>query len=73
MKRLLSTIAAVAVLLGESGAMAQEPQFGAPSDVDFAKRLWNALDAARLVGLTSVTATTYRGGTGLHTETLITL
>lgn len=25
------------------------------------------------MGLTSVTATTYQGGTGLHTETLITL
>jgi hypothetical protein len=36
MKRLLSTIAAVAVLLGVSGAIAQEPQFGAPSDVDVA-------------------------------------
>ena len=53
MRRLLSPIAATVTLLGlAAAALAQDPQFGPPLDVDFAKRLWNAMEAARMVGRT---------------------
>ncbi len=68
-------IVATVMLTGLSAAaFAQDaPPFGTPEDVDFANRLWQQLANARMVGPDALSATTYQGGTGLHTETLITL
>ena len=44
-----------------------------PDDVAYANQLWQQMAAARLVGPDAILTTTYKGGTGLHTETLITV
>ncbi len=68
-------IIATAMVAGLAGAsLAQDaPPFGSPEDIDFANQLWRELSAARMVGPDALGATTYQGGTGLHTETLISL
>lgn len=73
----LRTIAiAAAALCGAAAVgLAQDmpPPFGSPEDVAFAERLWTQLEAERIVGPNALRATTYQGGTGPHTDTLITL
>lgn len=62
-----------ALLLTASAGVAQQAPFGGGDDVAFARSLWTAMADARMVGANSLAATTYQGGTGLHTETLISL
>lgn len=52
---------------------AQQAPFGGNDDVAFAEKLWGALIDARMVGPDAIQATTYEGGTGLHSVRLITL
>lgn len=67
-------LAAPLVFGGFAVAIAQDaPPFGGPDDVAFANALWQEMAAARLVGPDAIQTTTYVGGTGLHTETLVTV
>ncbi len=66
-------VAAALVLAATGSSFAQQAPFGGDDDVAFARSLWAAMADARMVGPDSIAATTYQGGTGLHTETLITL
>lgn len=73
-KNIIAASAVAAALLGATTAIAQDqPPFGTPEEVDYANALWQQLAADRLVGPDAIAATTYIGGTGLHTETLISL
>ena len=74
MRALPSLAAGAALLLTLIGSSAaQQAPFGGPDDLAFARALWTQLEEARMVGPNSIGATTYQGGTGLHTDTLITL
>lgn len=50
-----------------------QPPFGGPDDVAFANALWQQMAESRLVGPNEIQTTTYEGGTGLHTTTLVTV
>ncbi len=81
MRNLLKlTLVAVLVAAASGSAFAQgsqkkmmKPPFGSPADVAYAKKLWDQLATARMVGPNSIATTTYEGGTKPHTETLVTL
>ncbi len=66
-------LSAVIVGLLSLPAAAQDAPFGAPDEVGYANQLWQQMAAARLVGPNAIQTTTYEGGTGLHTTTLVTV
>ena len=61
------------LILSSFSTTAQNMPFGQPADVDYAAKLWAAMEAANYVGPTPIIATTYQGGTAPHTETVMTL
>ena len=70
----LAAFSALSILILSSfSTTAQDMPFGQPADVDYAAKLWAAMEAANYVGRTPIIATTYQGGTAPHTETVMTL
>ncbi len=66
-------VASVVTLGLTSAALAQDAPFGSPGEVEFANQLWQQMAAARLVGRDAIQTTTYEGGTGLHSVTIVTV
>lgn len=74
MRNALAAFVALSIfILSNTSSYAQGMPFGQPEDVEYAAKLWRAMEGASYVGPTPIIATTYKGGTAPHTETLITL
>ncbi|MFQ5972504.1 MAG: cytochrome P460 family protein [Alphaproteobacteria bacterium] len=73
MKSISRTALALGIFLLGGSSFAQDAPFGSPEEVTYANQLWQALAEARMVGPNAIGTTTYEGGTGLHTERLITV
>ena len=74
MRYTLAALTALSILLfSHTSSYTQGMPFGQPEDVEYAAKLWRAMEGANYVGPTPIIATTYEGGTAPHTETLITL
>ncbi len=77
MRRLLKLVLVALLITAAAGTVQAQQKmklpFGSPPDVPYAKQLWTAMEAQRLVDPNSISTTIYKGGTAPHTETLITL
>jgi len=61
-KRAIIWVAALAIAgLGASASIAQKAPFGNAEDIDYAAKLWKAMEAAHMAGSDSINALPYEG------------